>query len=169
MKANGTKLLRWDGTAWEDVCDKTSVTAPEHTMEVTEEDETLDSCDNCTTDTCASSDYKKKSPGTKELGDLGVEVKWNPSCVAECQNHHLFEDDFKTNTATFWAVEYPNGNTRIYHAFVQTLGEVEIAANETVKREFTLVPTGCLEACSDDLAAYVPPVDPVAPKADWGA
>ena len=146
MKGNCTKLHRWEGTGLELIKGRVSITDPERSRETIEKDLLLD-CD-----ASGGSGTQQKSPGTEMIGDLQVEVIYNPVVpddtetpeITNDHNHHLFEDDFDNETATFWLIEYPNSEgTGIWvHAFVQNLSAVEVTPNEDVKRTFTLVPTG---------------------------
>jgi hypothetical protein len=82
MKGNCTKLKRWNGTGWDLIGKRTSITGPALTRETVEQELTLD----CTPG--GGSATKKKSPGTKEIGDIELEVLWNaalPSGVAQVE------------------------------------------------------------------------------------
>jgi hypothetical protein len=68
VKGNCTKLERWNGTLWEPIGGKISITGPALTRETVEEEIVLD-CE-----AGGGSATKKKSPGTKEIGDIAVEV-----------------------------------------------------------------------------------------------
>lgn len=146
MKGNCTKLSRYNGTDFDLIKGRVSITDPERTREAIEKDLTLD-CD-----VSGGSKTQEKSPGTATIGDLAVEVIYNPAVpdavgppiVTNDHNHDLFEEDFEKETATWWLLEYPNsdGTGILVHGFVQALSSVEITPNEDVKRTFTIVPTG---------------------------
>lgn len=72
VKGNCTKLERFNGTGWDRVSERVSMSGPALTRETVEEDLVID---------CAptgGNPFKQKSPGTKEIGDISVEIKWNP-------------------------------------------------------------------------------------------
>lgn len=72
MKGNCTKLERWNGTSWSLISKRVSITGPGRSRETVEEELTLDCSPT------GGNPYKLKSPGTRELGDISVEVLWNP-------------------------------------------------------------------------------------------
>lgn len=169
MKGNCTKLSRYNGTDTDLIKGRVSITDPERSREVIEKDITLD-CD-----ASGGSKTQEKSPGTQTIGDLQVEVIYNPvvpdavgpPVITNDHNHHLFDDDFENETATWWLIEYPNaqGTGILVHAFVQNLSSVEITPDEDVKRTFTLVPTGAEGGFLkvNDVASYAIPASPAAP------
>lgn len=281
MKGNCTKLERYDGTGWAAVAEKTSLTGPSRTRETVERELTLE-CDGT-----GGSQTKKKSPGTREIGDIEVEILWNPNVpvgtaqvetatgagtvtgagnalvtvtsarfsgnrvlnvpvttgasavwmaavraalagdpevnehftvggtgatavltsrqnlandatlnvalatgtatgitaaanstdttagvagVSNVENHHLFEDDFENETATFWRIRHSNaaGSGVIVHATVKELGEPSYAVNEDVKRSITLEPTGEFYWAGNAVADQTLPLDIPAPEDHWG-
>lgn len=72
MKGNCSKLERWNGTSWDAISKKVSMTAPSLTRETVEQELVID-CDPA-----GGNPFKKKSPGTKEIGDISLEILWNP-------------------------------------------------------------------------------------------
>ncbi|RYD54702.1 MAG: hypothetical protein EOP83_21960, partial [Verrucomicrobiaceae bacterium] len=68
MKGNCTRLERWNGTLWEPIGGRISITGPALSRETVEQELTLD-CDPS-----GGSSTKKKSPGTKEIGDVSIEI-----------------------------------------------------------------------------------------------
>jgi len=86
------------------------------------------------------------------------------------ENHHLFEDDFENETATFWRIVHPNtaGTGVIVHATIKEVGEAEYAANETVKRTITIEPTGKYYKSGNAITDEALPADITAPEAHYG-
>ena len=86
------------------------------------------------------------------------------------ENHHLFEEDFHDETATFWRILHPNtaGTGVLVHATVKEVGEAEYAANETVKRTMVLEPTGEFYKCGNEIQDEVLPSDITAPEDHYG-
>ncbi|MDB6078758.1 MAG: Prophage Clp protease-like protein [Akkermansiaceae bacterium] len=74
MKGNCTRLSRWNGTTFDLIAKRVSISGPALTRETVEEDLTLD-CSG------SGSAAKKKSPGTKEYGDITCQITWNPAAV----------------------------------------------------------------------------------------
>jgi len=72
MKGNCTKLERWNGTTWDTISKRVSITGPGLSRETVEEELLID----CTS--AGGNPFKKKSPGTKEIGDISAELLWNP-------------------------------------------------------------------------------------------
>ncbi len=261
MKGNCTKLQRYNGTGWDTISKRVSMTGPGLSRETVEEEQVLD-CDPS-----GGNSTKLKSPGTKEIGDISIEILWNPTVptgthqvetatlagtvtvagnavititsdvltggtktfnipvttggvsiwgpqilaylqthasAAELrtffaltgaangttlvltrnepdaddgtlnilsgtgtatgitnnasstattagvageendENHHLFEDDFEAETATFWRIIHPNDAATgvLVHATVKEIEGETYEANQTVKRSITLEPTG---------------------------
>ena len=71
VKGNCVKLERYNGTSWDLISNRVSITGPGRSRETVEEDLILD----CGTD--GASATKKKAPGTKEIGDIQCELIWN--------------------------------------------------------------------------------------------
>jgi|GEM_PF-5542993 len=178
MKGNCAKLERWNGTTWDLISKRASITSPELSRETVEEDLTLD-CPGAGT----GSATKKKSPGTKEYGDLEVELIFNFNGPVEFaaatetpltnpENHHLFLKDFDKETATFWRIVHEDSDEPsgiMVHATVKTIGAAEYKPNETVKRTITLEPTGEFYKEGKAIEAMTVPAAPLAPKDQWGA
>jgi hypothetical protein len=72
MKGNCTKLERWNGTTWDTISKRVSITGPGLSRETVEEELLID-CE-----AAGGNPFKKKSPGTKEIGDISAELLWNP-------------------------------------------------------------------------------------------
>lgn len=177
MKGNCTKLERWNGTTWDLITKRSSIKGPSRMRETVEEPIVLD---------CQSGgggQTKKKAPGTKEIGDIEVEILWNPTvpkdaipgspgtpAIENAGNHHLFEDDFDNETATFWRVRHPDalGTGIIVHATVKEIGEPEYKPNETVMRSITLEPTGEFYVHENDIENFDLPTTPEGPVDHWG-
>lgn len=68
MKGNCTKLERYNGQNFEVIGNRVSITGPARMRETVDQELTLD-CG-----AAGGSETKKKSPGTKEIGDISVEV-----------------------------------------------------------------------------------------------
>ena len=288
MKGNCTRLQRYNGTDWDTVSKRVSISGPGLSRETVEEELTLD-CD-----AAGGAGVKKKAPGTKEYGDIGVEVIWNPSenlgaCQVEtvtlsgtvttagnlsvtvggstsglpitkniavlvgeessdyavkvaaalaadstldplftfaasgatvvmtrrpdgddvaygndvslslvvedgtavgpaasatsantvvgvngavnAENHHLFASDFANETATFWRIVHPDAAVSgiIVHGTVKELGEPSYAANETVKRQMTIEPTGEFYLAANSITSAALPGGIAAPSDHWGS
>ncbi|MCW1916616.1 hypothetical protein OJ996_23720 [Luteolibacter sp. GHJ8] len=286
MKGNCSKLQRYNGTNWDTVSAKVSMSGPGLSRETVEEEPVID-CD-----ASGGNKFKEKSPGTKEIGDITVEIKWNPTvptgtkqierstaagivsaagnalvtitkagmtgspialnipvspgspgswagevrnylathaaaanirAVAEVidgagtfidlraldaaaddgtfnialatgtatgitaapnsatlvagvagadndENHHLFEDDFDKETATFWRIVHPNNAATgvLVHATVKEVGEPNYEPNQTVKRSIVIEPTGRHYKAGNAIAAEVLPVGILAPQDHYG-
>ena len=288
VKGNCTTLQRYNGTGWDTISKRVSITGPSRTRETVEQELTLD-CD-----ASGGSSTKKKSPGTKEIGDISVEVLWNPNtpsgthqvttatvagtvtvagnasvtitaagmtgspltlaipvttgsggaaaavastirdfigthasaaAVRELfdisgtntavvltandprandgtlnlaiatgtatgitaaptsasttagvaghdndQNHHLFEDDFDDEVATFWRVVHENSAATgvLVHATVKELGDPSYEPNKDVKRTFVLEPTGEYFEQANGIEEVALPVSITAPQEHWG-
>lgn len=178
MKGNCSKLERWNGTTWDLIAKRVSITGSELSRETVEEELVLD----CASDGGAG--VKKKSPGTKEYGDLEIEVIYNfnkpreavtgPPAVTAITNadkHHLFFEDFEAETATAWRIRHSdtNGTGIVVHATVKTISAPEYKPNETVKRTITLEPTGELYAEVNEVADYELPSALENPVDNWGS
>lgn len=287
MKGNCTRLERYNGSTWDLIARRVSISGPARSRETVEEELTIDCSPSGGTST------KRKAPGTKEIGDITVEVLWNPvvtsgvlqqetataagtasvsgnvaltltsavisgsplalsvpitgaapaewaeevrefldshptvsnyftisgtgpsivltrkpdadgmSPVQDAtlnlaiapgtatgvtaaatstdtrsavpgpvnpENHHLFASDFNTDTATFWRITHSNSINSgvITHATVKELGEPSYQANETVKRQLVLEPTGEYHFEGNSITAVTLPPSPAAPRANWG-
>jgi hypothetical protein len=290
VKGNCTKLQRWNGTSYDEVRGRISMTGPGLTRETVEEELVID-CD-----ASGGNPFKKKSPGTKEIGDISLEILWNPiypdgthqvetatgagtvsgagnasvtitaaaltgsplvlaipvptgapavwmtairtwlltssnaGAVAvrdvfdlpdtaaapttlilkrkvpaandatmnialatgtatgittaatsahttagvdgteNDENHHLFEDDFENETATFWRVVHPNDAVTgvIVHATVKEVGEPSYEANTNVKRTVVLEPTGEFYRSGNEINEVVLPASITAPVDHYG-
>jgi hypothetical protein len=178
MKGNCSKLERWNGTTWDLIAKRVSIQGPELTRETVEEDLTLD----CSGSGGAAS--KKKSPGTKEHGDLEIEVIYNfakpreaevgPPIVTEIANadkHHFFLEDFESETATFWRIRHADEHETgiLVHGTVKTLGAPEYKPNESVKRSITIEPTGEFYHEGNEIEDFELPDSPEAPVEHWGS
>jgi hypothetical protein len=86
------------------------------------------------------------------------------------ENHHLFEADFENETATFWRIVHKDTQASgiIVHATVKELGEPSYAPNTTVKRTFTLEPTGEFFLRANSIETANLPVDVPGPTNFWG-
>ena len=86
------------------------------------------------------------------------------------ENHHLFIDDFESETATFWRIVHPNdlGTGVMVHATVKEIGEPEYTPNETVKRTIVIEPTGEYYKEGNQIAAEVLPAGIAAPEDYYG-
>ncbi|MEK7952784.1 hypothetical protein WKV53_19880 [Luteolibacter sp. Y139] len=285
MKGNCTTLQRYNGTGWDTISKRVSITGPSRSRETVEQELTLD-CD-----ASGGSSTKKKSPGTKEIGDISVEVLWNPNTPSGTkqvntatgagtvtvagnasftvtdpalagspkayavpvptgapavwmaaarlwfqtnaaaadlralydisgatdkliltasdsradvptlnvaiatgsatgittaatsadttagvagfdndENHHLFEDDYDAEVATFWRIVHENaaGTGMLVHATVKEIGEPSHEPNKDVKVTFTLEPTGEFFKKANDIESYVLPASITAPQNNWG-
>jgi hypothetical protein len=289
MKGNCSKLQRYNGTDWDTVSEKVSMSGPGLSRETVEEEDVIDCYPS------GGNKFKQKSPGTKEIGDITVEIKWNPtvptgthqveratvagtvtvagnasvtitaagmtgspvvlavpvvtgtggsaSGVAAAirefildhasaanvrdffdvpevagafvelkakepaaddgtmniaiatgtatgitaaptstttvagvagtendENHHLFEDDFDNETATFWRIVHPNAAATgvVVHATVKEVGEPSYEPNATVKRTITIEPTGAYYKSGNAIADEVLPVGITAPEDHYG-
>lgn len=177
MKGNCSKLERWNGTTWDLIAKRVSITGPELTRESVEEDLTLD---------CApggGSATKKKAPGTKEHGDIDIEVIYNfakprtaevgPPVVPEIVNadkHHLFYEDYENDRATFWRIRHADAHETgiLVHGSIKTISGPEYKPNETVKRTVTIEPTGEFYHEGNEIALFELPGSPEAPVDNWG-
>lgn len=154
MRGKGTKLARYDGTIFEQICGKITVVDPAVETEIVESEELLDGAD------CAAaaggSVYQQKAPGTISIADMPITVELDPATYGPNneRNHHLFEADSENQTAALWRLTYPNGVGKLIHAFVSKLGESELSANDQITREFTLTPTGRLRQSEDIVEAF---------------
>jgi|DEB0MinimDraft_6_1074348.scaffolds.fasta_scaffold65493_1 hypothetical protein len=166
MKGNCSKLHRWDGSALALIKDRVSLTDPERTREIIEKDLTLD-CDGS-----GGSGTQEKSPGTETIGDIQIEVIYDPAIpevgppeITNDHNHDLIVTDFDNETATFWLIEYPDGTGVAIHAFVSEVGSAEITPNEEIKKTFTITPTGAEGGFirSNDIVNETLPATPAAP------
>lgn len=288
VKGNCTKLKRWNGTGWDEIRGRISMTGPGLSRETVEEELVID-CD-----ATGGNPFKKKSPGTKEIGDISLEILWNPvypdgthqvttatgagtvtvagnasvtitsaaltgspltlaipvptgapavwmtairtwlltNAAAEAvrdafdlpdtggapttlilkrkvpaandatlnialatgtatgittagtsaattagvdgtendENHHLFEDDFENETATFWMVQHPNDAVTgvLVHATVKEVGEPSYEANANVKRTVVLEATGELYRSGNLIDEEVLPASIEAPVDHYG-
>ena len=286
MKGNCSNLQRWNGTEWESISKRVSMSGPGLSRETVEEELVID-CDPG-----GGSATKQKSPGTKEIGDITLEILWNPTvptgthqveqataagtvsgagnalvtitkagmtgsplalnipvtpgspsswagevraylaghaaaaavrAVAEVverdddkiqlktlepaaddatfnialatgtatgitaapnsttlvagvagtendQNHHLFEDDFENETATFWRIVHPNDAATgvLVHATVKEVGEANYEANQNVKRTITIEPTGAYYRSGNAIADEELPGTIEAPMDHYG-
>jgi hypothetical protein len=291
MKGNCTKLQRWSGTVWEAIAGRVSMSGPGLSRETVEEDLVID-CD-----ATGGNPFKEKSPGTKEIGDITVEIKWDPtvptgthqveratgagtvsaggnasvtvtaagmtgspvvlavpvtpgspaSWIGEIRdylatsnnaqalkvrefwdvvedptglsanldlkakepaaddatanialatgtatgitaaptstttvagvegtendlNHHLFEDDFENETATFWRIVHPNAAATgvMVHATVKEVGEPNYEANQNVKRTIVIEPTGAYYKSGNAIVDEELPVGITAPEDHYG-
>lgn len=72
MKGNCSKLERWNGVSWDAISKRVSMSGPGLSRETVEEELVID-CDPA-----GGNPFKKKSPGTKEIGDITLEILWNP-------------------------------------------------------------------------------------------
>lgn len=86
------------------------------------------------------------------------------------ENHHLFEEDFDNETATFWRILHPNDNETgtIVHATIKEVGEPEYNPNETVKRTIVIEPTGEHFHHGNQIPDYELPADIEAPVDRYG-
>lgn len=75
MKGNCTRLQRYNGTTWDTISKRVSVSGPSLSRETVEEELVLDCA------TAGGAGTKKKAPGTKEFGDISCEIIWNPTSV----------------------------------------------------------------------------------------
>ncbi len=169
-KGKGTYLKRWSGTEFSKICDLKSITPPSRSKEDVEEDECLDDEPCCEDGSLKSTDYKRYAPGQKELGELSVTVKFDPTCEETCKNHHYFSSDFDDCTATFWAICFPNGAVRMYHVYVKEESIGDIEPSEDMEAEFTLMPTGCFYGCFESLEKAeeaIPDIGITAPQNNW--
>jgi hypothetical protein len=285
VKGNCTKLQRYNGTGWDTISKRISMTGPGLSRETVEEELVID-CD-----VSGGNPFKKKSPGTKEIGDITVEILWNPTVptgthqvetatgagtvtvagnaavtitaagvtgsplalnipvatglptvwvpqivtylqtnaaaaalrdkyavtgsganivltshepqaddgtlniaiatgtatgitaaptsadttagVAGEENdefHHLFEDDFEDEVATFWRIVHPNdaGTGVLVHATVKEVGEPSYEANQNVKRSMVLEPTGEYYRAGNAIESEVLPGTIEAPQEHYG-
>lgn len=288
VKGNCTKLERYNGTGWDEIRGRISMTGPGLSRETVEEELVID-CD-----ATGGNPFKKKSPGTKEIGDISLEILWNPvypngthqvetatgagtvtvggnasvtitsaaltgspltlsipvptgapsvwvtairtwlltNAAAEPvrdvfdlpetgaapttlilkrkipkandttlnvalatgwatgitaaatsanttagvpgtendENHHLFEDDFENETATFWRVRHPNDAVTgtLVHATVKEVGEPSYEANTNVKRTVVLEATGEFYRSGNAIDEEVLPGSITAPVDHYG-
>lgn len=280
MKGNLTSLSRYSGTAFVEVTKRLSIKGPSRTRETIEQELVLDS-------DVGNSSTKKKAPGTFGIGDIEIEVVWNPSApsgtlqlitatgagtvtgagnalvtltgaaltggfvalnipvtagapsvwvpliitalqanasvvnaynvsgagasitiqsklprandatlnlaiatgtatgitaaptstqttagvagTANSENHHLFVNDFNTSTAATWMIEYPNGNGLLVHGTIKELSAVEAAPNSTIKRSFTIEPTGEFYRDSNSARTEIIPTAYAVPTAQWAS
>ena len=175
MKGNCTKLKRYNGSSFDYIEGRLSITDPGRTRESIESEKLLD-CE-----LSGASGTLKKSPGVQTIGDLAVEVLYNPNTpqdpgppvVVNDHNHNLFEEDFDTETATWWVIEYPDdaGSGTAIYGFVQDLSSVEITPDNDIKRTFTIVPTGSDGGYvrMSSAADWTVPAEPVAPVANYSS
>src|SRR5690606_3489553 len=86
------------------------------------------------------------------------------------ENHHLFEDDFDKETATFWRIVHPNNAATgvLVHATVKEVGEPNYEPNQTVKRSMVIEPTGRFYKAGNGIVAEVLPAGIVAPQDHYG-
>jgi len=86
------------------------------------------------------------------------------------ENHHLFEDDFENETATFWRIVHPNTveSGVMVHATIKEVGEPEYSANETVKRTVVIEPTGEYYKSGNNIPDEILPAEIVAPEDHYG-
>ena len=86
------------------------------------------------------------------------------------ENHHLFEDDFDNETATFWRVVHPNdaGTGVLVHATVKEVGEPNYEANSNVKRTVMLEATGEFYRQGNNIVDVTLPGSITAPSDHWG-
>lgn len=86
------------------------------------------------------------------------------------ENHHLFEDDFDKETATFWRIVHPNEAETgvLVHATIKDVGEPSYEANQTVKRTVVIEPTGEFYQAGNGIPDVVLPVGIVAPQTHYG-
>lgn len=86
------------------------------------------------------------------------------------ENHHLFEDDFHNETATFWRIVHPNdaGTGVLVHATVKEVGDPEYAPNQTVKRTIVIEPTGRFYKAGNAIVDEILPADIEAPEDHYG-
>lgn len=75
MKGNCTKLERYNGTGFDVIGNRVSITGPARMRETVDVELTLDCGEG------GGSETKKKTPGTKEIGDITVEVIANFTAV----------------------------------------------------------------------------------------
>lgn len=290
VKGNCSKLQRYNGTGWDSVSARVSMSGPGLSRETVEEEDEID-CDES-----GGNKFKQKSPGTKEIGDITVEIKWNPTVptgthqveratvagtvttagnalvtvtadgmtgspialnvpvvtgsggsaagVAAAirtylashagaaavrdffdvpedtsgvfvelraktpaaddatmniaiatgtavgitaaptstttvpgddghendENHHLFEDDFADEVATFWRIVHPNAAATgvLVHATVKEVGEPSYEPNSTVKRSIVIEPTGAYYRSGNAIVAEVLPSAIEAPMEHYG-
>lgn len=145
MKGNCTKLKRWNGTGWDLIGKRTSISGPGRTRETVEQELTLD----CTAE--GGSDTKKKSPGTKEIGDIEVETLWNPNVPSGTQ---------QVETATGAGTVSVAGNAAV------TITAAGMAGSPLVLA--VPVPTGAPSVWMAGVRAYVAEVPAVIAKFNVG-
>jgi len=286
VKGNCTTLERFNGTTWDKIAGRISMTGPGLSRETVEEELVID-CDPS-----GGNPFKKKSPGTKEIGDITLEILWNPTYptgthqietatglgtvttagnaavtitsaslnggsavtynipvptgapavwvdairvwlntnaaaaalrdlfeitgtgaaivlttkepqandttlnialatgtatgitaaatsantragvagTENDENHHLFEDDFEDEVATFWRIIHPNDAKTgvVVHATVKEVGEPSYEANANVKRTVVLEATGEFYKAENDIDTVTLPASLNAPEIHYG-
>ncbi len=166
MKGNCTKIERYNGVDWDLIGRRANLNIGGKENETVETPETLD----CNAD--GTSLPKAYEPGSQSLNEWGLTVNWNPTPTAgdNPEFHHLLDDDVDTATATFYRITLTNGVGYLVHAFAKSYGDVEIAPNETLQREYTLQPTGAMAGGflkSADVASEALPAGITAPQAGY--
>jgi hypothetical protein len=284
VKGNCSKLERWNGASWDAISKRVSMTGPGLSRETVVEERVLDCLPS------GGNDFERKSPGTKMIGDISLEILWNPTdptgthqvetataagtvtvagnaavtittallaapvvlaipvglggatdtalairlylannaaaasirdhfeisgggasivltaklpaaddstlniaiatgtatgitaaatsttTVAGVageendENHHLFEDDFEEEVATFWRIVHPNeaGTGCIVHATVREVGGETYEANANVKRTVVIEPTGEHYWSGNNVVDEVLPGSITAPQSYYG-
>lgn len=74
VKGNCTTLQRYNASGlWDTISKRVSMTGPGLSRETVEEELVID-CNEA-----GGNPFKKKSPGTKEIGDITIEILWDPT------------------------------------------------------------------------------------------
>lgn len=86
------------------------------------------------------------------------------------ENHHLFEDDFGNEVATFWMVQHPTAANSgvLVHGTVKEVGEPSYEANANVKRTIVIEPTGAFYQSGNDIDLVTLPGSIEAPESHYG-
>lgn len=148
MKGNCTKIERYNGSSWDTIGKRVTITGPERMRETIEEDLVLD-CE------AGGDPWKQRSTGTRDLGTIEVETIWDPSVDNNDYNHHLFVVDHDAGNGALWRLTSPDDSAAgwIVHAFVETIGAPPYAPNQDVKVTVTLRTSGRFQVFEDDITA----------------
>lgn len=137
-----------------------NLSTPERSREVIEDDDLLD----CVAG--AQAEERLKAGGAATFGELTAEVRSNPDDDGT-ENHFLLVNAFEANTTALFMVEYTDAlaSGEIWSGFVSALGSHNISANEQVKRNFTITPTGEYHSAQAAVLSLVTGVSAIWPAA----